>query len=40
MVAQIVLGQPESAVAFVSPSALRLFQSHRTSIWSDGSASV
>lgn len=41
MVAQTVPRQPENAVAFVSPSlALRLFQSHRDSIWSDGSASV
>src|SRR6516225_421928 len=37
---QIVSEQPENAVAFVSLSALRLPHSDRTSIWSDGSASV
>jgi hypothetical protein len=40
MVAQLVPWQPENAVASVSPSAVRLFQSHRTSLWSDGSDSV
>src|SRR6516225_5735279 len=39
-VAQVVPEQPENAVAFVSPSVLRLLHSHRTSIWSDGSAAV
>jgi len=32
-VAQLVSGQPENAVAFVWPSALRLPHSDRTSIW-------
>ena len=39
-VAQIAPGQPENAVAFVAPSALRLLHSHWTWIWSDGSVSV